>query len=161
MGDRADILLIRRLTNPAGEEKWELVDLHTHWHGSEFPHIVRELLAEAKKLAKDQLHWMTYPEILAAYLAMLDGLKCLEPALRAFPCHPDFYPRGDIRDTDTYSYILVLPERPSDGTLTYRLIQLEVGMEGFEDEDLELLREGRLDDVLAKYRVVRDETFTV
>jgi len=170
MGDRADILIVYRY--PSG--KYDVIDLHTHWMGSSFDLCFKDYMRKAREFVIDQYHLLASPIVVVSYLIFLDGYtKCIELRKQLpfiFPCIPDIYPRLGIRHTDGYGYIIVLPNdmdilgekiRDSLKEIPYRIIKLKIGYNGFSDEDLEYIRNGELYKVLGKYKIVKDEVFSL
>ena len=153
MGDRADIILYREW-----DRTRDVIVYHTHWLASEFHNIFKDYVSFAKLLAKDQTHWLTYPEDLGAYLSFIDGLTKYT-LYKGIPIKPDIYPRGNLRDTDGYSWIVVLPK--SDKNLTYKLYKIEVGYEGIPDEVINTLKNEGIEKALQKVKVVKEYTITI
>jgi len=153
MGDRADIIIYK---------DGDVVEYHTHWSATIFPKLFEEYMKMAKELSKGQLHWLTYPEDIGAYLSFIDGMTRYENFKDEplFPIKPDFYPRGSLRDTDGYAYI-VIPEKIIDDKIMYRIIKAEVGFDGIPDDIIELLKQRKLREAIKKLKIVEMMTITV
>lgn len=109
MGTRCEIVL--------RDEEGTVVVLYKHWDG--YPEYIVPLIEEAGNLmawmARDQTHWLTYPEDVAAALIFYEGLVTLVETSRTgtlgtYAYHVDLEPIGRLADCIDYLYVIELDE---------------------------------------------------
>ena len=89
----------------------DVVKLYKHWDG--YPQFMMPYLKEYAEFAArgvgDQLHWLSYPEDVAALLIAFDYEDLRRSELGYY--RPDIRPKGRINDFIEYVYVLELELR--------------------------------------------------
>jgi hypothetical protein len=87
-----------------------MIVLFKHWDGypEEMMPYFMEIFQFAKEMAKDQIHWLTYSEDVAAYIIGYDCIRVREEVSKGMlSCaNVDFRPIGKIADCVEYVYII-------------------------------------------------------
>ncbi|MCR6692370.1 MAG: hypothetical protein MRT15_08260 [archaeon YNP-LCB-003-016] len=140
----------------------DVIELWKHWDG--YPKYMVPLFKEfavwIRQMVKEQVHWLSYPEDVAAYLIAFEWektkewIESLDEDERRFAyLKPDIRPRGRINDVQ-YVYILDV-----GNTWTLKGYRCE-GLE-LSDEERKMIREGREDEIAHLRKVCEEKILEI
>jgi hypothetical protein len=159
LGTRSEIYIRCRIRDNVNVPN-AVIELYKHWGG--YPEFMVKHITQfarwARRMVKDQLHWLLYPEDVAALLITYDFMYLKKLYKRLYGnefstrahIKPDIIPRGFINDLIEYVYILDVCENEYDGKniiirdgVTWKLKAFEVKSRmGISDNVRKAIREG-------------------
>jgi hypothetical protein len=172
MGTRSEIY-VRCLESENANGR--VIELYKHHDGHPkymIPHISR-FATWARRMVKDQLHWLLYPEDVASLLIAYDFMIAKRHWRRVYGntygvkanIKPDIRPRGSINDYIDYAYVIDVCEELKKElakdmwVVTWRLKAFEVGL-GNMDNVRKAVREGTEDSV-SELKLIKVKTIKI
>ena len=172
MGTKSEIY-VRCLKRENADAR--VIELYKHYDGHPkymIPHISR-FATWARRMVKDQLHWLLYPEDVASLLIAYDFVVTKRHWKRIYgnvynvKAHikPDIRPRGSIDDYVDYVYVLDVCEKLEKElaedmwVVTWRLKAFKVGL-GNMDDVRKAVREGAEDSV-SELELIKAKTIKI
>jgi hypothetical protein len=104
-----------------------MIVLYKHWDGypDHMIQVFREVADFASYMAVDQLHWLSYTEVVASFTITYYGLlsKELRDKYR-WPLNPDFRPCGKTADFVEFVYVLDLSKTKTKGRWILKIYEV-------------------------------------